>query len=78
VYAIDVHAPVASVDVHTFMMVPPEHVAPSAHVVLVPLPPLLLLVLPPLPLPDPLLPSQAIRAEAAALVQSVHELQAKD
>jgi hypothetical protein len=72
-----VQVPVASVDVHTFMTVPPEHDAPFAHVVLVPLPPLLLEL--PLPLlPDPLAPSHAAAADAAADVQSVHELHAKD
>jgi hypothetical protein len=64
VYAIDVQAPVASTDVHTFIAVPPEHVAPFVQVVPVP-PPLLP------PLPDPLLPSQAVSADWAALVQSV-------
>jgi hypothetical protein len=69
VYAIDVHAPDASTDVHTFIAEPPAHSAPFVHVVIVP-PPLPLLPPLPLPLPDPLLLSQAIRADAAAPVQS--------
>ena len=67
------HCPVASVDVHTFMTEPPVHVAPFVHVVFVPLP----LPLPLFPLDDPP-PSQDARADCAALVQSEHELQAKD
>jgi hypothetical protein len=70
-----VHAPVASVDVHTFMTEPPVHVAPFVQVVFVPLP-----LLPPpllLPLDDPP-PSHDARADCTALVQSEHELHAKD
>lgn len=82
VYAIEVHAPAASTDVHTFMSVPLEHCAPLVQVVFVPLPPLLLLeVLPPLPLPllpGPLLPSHAATADSTALVQSEQLLHWKD
>ncbi len=79
VYAIDVHAPAAFTDVHTFIVVPPAHDAPFVHVVCVP-PPLLPPLLPPPPLllplppPLPLPPEHAVSADSAALVQSAHEL----
>ncbi len=74
VYAIDVHAPAAFTDVHTFIVVPPAHDAPFVHVVCVPPPLLPPLLLPPLLLPLPLPPEHAVSADSAAPVQSAHEL----